>query len=171
MIVTVSSGWNNQTFPVWMNGFCVKHWKAEPLYAVFRFMLPKWSYLVFLHSFHSLKFIYFNWRLITLQYCSGFFSHALTWVSHGCTCVPHPEPPSHLPPHPFSRKSHHFLPWHQIYYGSCNQKGEVRFLYSKNINANICLFLIFYILMVTLKLYLEVLVISMWQSPCLVFHT
>ena len=21
-------------------------------------------------------------------------------ISHGCTCVPHPEPPSHLPPHP-----------------------------------------------------------------------
>ena len=45
------------------------------------------------------KFIYFNWRLITLQYCSG-FCHTLTWVSHGCTCVPHPEPPFHLPPHP-----------------------------------------------------------------------
>ena len=24
----------------------------------------------------------------------------MTWISHGCTCVPHPEPPSHLPPHP-----------------------------------------------------------------------
>ena len=47
--------------------------------------------------FHFLKFIYFNWRLITLQYCSG-FCHTLTWISHGCTCVPHPEPPSHLPP-------------------------------------------------------------------------
>ena len=45
------------------------------------------------------KFIYLNWRLITLQYCSG-FCHTLTWISHGCTCVPHPEPPSHLPPHP-----------------------------------------------------------------------
>ena len=30
------------------------------------------------------------------------YSHrvAKTWISHGCTCVPHPEPPSHLPPHP-----------------------------------------------------------------------
>ena len=37
------------------------------------------------------KFIYFNWRLITLQYCS---------FCHGWTCVPHPEPLSHLPPHP-----------------------------------------------------------------------
>ena len=28
------------------------------------------------------------------------FCHTLTWISHGCTCVPHPEPLSHLPPHP-----------------------------------------------------------------------
>ena len=46
-----------------------------------------------------LKFIYFNWRLITLQYGSG-FCHTLTWTSHGCTCVPHSEPSSHLSPHP-----------------------------------------------------------------------
>ena len=44
-------------------------------------------------------FIYFNWRQITLQYCNG-FCHTLTWVSHGYTCVPHPEPPYHFPPHP-----------------------------------------------------------------------
>ena len=43
--------------------------------------------------------IYLNWRLITLQYFSG-FSHTLTWICHGCMCVPHPDPPSHLPPHP-----------------------------------------------------------------------
>ena len=42
--------------------------------------------------FLKYKFIYFNWR------CSG-FCHTLTWIHHGCTCVPHPEPPSHLPPH------------------------------------------------------------------------
>ena len=28
------------------------------------------------------------------------FCHTLTWICHGCTCVPHPEPPSHIPPHP-----------------------------------------------------------------------
>ena len=44
-------------------------------------------------------FMYFNWKLITLQYCGG-FCHTLTWISHGCTCVPYPEPLSHLPPHP-----------------------------------------------------------------------
>ena len=44
-----------------------------------------------------LKFIYFNWKLITLQYYSG-FCPTLAWISHGCTCVPHPEPPpSSLP--------------------------------------------------------------------------
>ena len=33
------------------------------------------------------KLVYFNWRIITLQYCDGFW-HTLTWNSHGCTCVP-----------------------------------------------------------------------------------
>ena len=44
-------------------------------------------------------FIYFKWRLITLEYCSG-FCHTLTWISYRGTCVPHPEFPFHLPPHP-----------------------------------------------------------------------
>ena len=42
---------------------------------------------------------YISWRLITLQYCSG-FCHTLKWISHGFTCVPHPDPPSHLLLHP-----------------------------------------------------------------------
>ena len=46
-----------------------------------------------------LKINYFNWRLITLKYCGG-FCHTFTWISHKCTCVPHPNPPSYLPPHP-----------------------------------------------------------------------
>ena len=36
---------------------------------------------------------------LKINYCSG-FCQTLTWISHRCTCVPHPEPPSHLPPHP-----------------------------------------------------------------------
>ena len=28
------------------------------------------------------------------------FCHTMTWISHECTCVPHPDPPSHLSPHP-----------------------------------------------------------------------
>ena len=54
----------------------------------------------FLSSFFS-PFIFISWRLITLQYCSG-FCHTLTWVSHGFTCIPHRDPPSHLPLHPIS---------------------------------------------------------------------
>ena len=49
--------------------------------------------------FIYLPFIFISWRLITLQYCSG-FCHTLTWISHGFTCVPHPDAPSRLPPHP-----------------------------------------------------------------------
>ena len=43
-------------------------------------------------------FFFISWRLITLQYCSG-FCHTLTRISPGFTCIPHPDPPSHLPLH------------------------------------------------------------------------
>ena len=46
-------------------------------------------------NFFWKKLIYFSWKLITLQYCSG-FCHTLIWISHGFTCGPHPEP--HFPP-------------------------------------------------------------------------
>ena len=39
----------------------------------------------------AVSFFFFN--------CSG-FCHTLKWNSHGFTCVPHPDPPSHLPVHP-----------------------------------------------------------------------
>ena len=45
---------------------------------------------------HFFSFIFISWRLITLHYCSG-FCHILTWISHEFTCIPHPNPPSHLP--------------------------------------------------------------------------
>ena len=44
---------------------------------------------------------FFNWRIITLQYCDR-FCHIATWISHRCSCVPPSwttlPPPS--PPHP-----------------------------------------------------------------------
>ena len=56
--------------------------------------------LIFLPAiFFFLFLFYFIWKLITLQYCGG-FPHTFMWISHGCTCVPHPDPPSHLTPHP-----------------------------------------------------------------------
>ena len=45
------------------------------------------------------SFIFISWRLIALQYCSG-FCHTLTRISHGVTCIPHPDPLSHLPLYP-----------------------------------------------------------------------
>ena len=70
-----------------------------------------WSNILQRSAFYFILFIYFkfylfifpfifiHWRLITLQYCSGFW-HTLTWISHGFTCVPHPDPLSRLPLHP-----------------------------------------------------------------------
>ena len=50
---------------------------------------------LFYFIFYFFPIIFISWRLITLQYCSG-FCHTLTGISHGFTCVPHPGPP--LPP-------------------------------------------------------------------------
>ena len=58
-------------------------------------------------SFFFFNFYFFiSWRLITLQYCSG-FCHRLKWLSHGFKCVPHPDPPSHLPLSFFLYNTHH----------------------------------------------------------------
>ena len=52
-----------------------------------------------LSSFFFFSFIFISWRLITSQHFSG-FCHTLTWISHGVTCIPYPDPPSHVPLHP-----------------------------------------------------------------------
>ena len=39
--------------------------------------------------------IFFFFFYFTILY---WFCHTSTWIRHGCTCVPNPEPPSHLPP-------------------------------------------------------------------------
>ena len=56
--------------------------------------IPSYSYF-----FYFFSCIFISWRLITLQYCSG-FCHTLTWISHGFTCIPYPDLPSHIPLHP-----------------------------------------------------------------------
>ena len=52
-----------------------------------------------------------------MQYC-GDFCNTFTRISHGCTCVPHPDPPSHLPPHPIhpSGSSQCTSPEHPVSY-------------------------------------------------------
>ena len=60
-----------------------------PIFELF-FLKAKSKTWLYYYSFY---FIFISWRLINLQYCSG-FCHTLTWISHGFTCVPHPDPPS-----------------------------------------------------------------------------
>ena len=71
------------------------------------YFLPYWGLSFhlaysFLHCakafFFFFSFIFISWRLITSQHFRG-FCHTLTWISHGVTCIPHPDPPSHLPLH------------------------------------------------------------------------
>ena len=47
------------------------------------------------------------------------FYHTLTWIRHGCTYVPNPEPPSHLPPHTISL-GHPSAPAPSILYPASN---------------------------------------------------
>ena len=82
----------------------VNRWLAREMYtkgpmAELRGELTEF-FVLFLNwvFFFFLSFIFISWRLITSQHCSG-FGHTLTWISHGVTCIPHPDPPSHLPLH------------------------------------------------------------------------
>ena len=62
-------------------------------------MNEMWQSFICFKCIYFLKSIYFNWSLITLQYCGG-FCYTLTWISHGYTCFPHPKLFSLSPPHP-----------------------------------------------------------------------
>ena len=67
------------------------------------FLLAVSNHIIFSHYYPNLYslffFIFISWRLMTSQHFRG-FCHTLTWISHGVTCIPHPDPPSHLPLHP-----------------------------------------------------------------------
>ena len=54
------------------------------------FFKHRYCILEYLHSVFIYLFFYF-----TILY---WFCHTSTWIHHGCTHVPHPEPPSHVPP-------------------------------------------------------------------------
>ena len=61
---------------------------------------PSPKFLIVLTAvFFLLLFIYFNWRIITLQSYDS-FCHTSVWIDHRYTCVPSIlNTPSHLPPH------------------------------------------------------------------------
>ena len=53
------------------------------------------------HLLFRIAFLFFLIFIFTL-FCFTilyWFCHTLTWIRHGCTWVPNPEPLSHLPPH------------------------------------------------------------------------
>ena len=99
-----------------MKLFIVDHTLPIELHGVKKkavsFFLNEFWHSMFSPNFFSpnLFIYYFNWRLITLQYCGG-FCHTFTWISHGCTGVPHPDPPSHFPPIPSLRVIPVHQPW------------------------------------------------------------
>ena len=61
-----------------------------------RFLLWFYLFIWFCFSWFSFFSVYLFYFTILYWFC-----HTLTWICRGCTCVPHPEPSSHLPPHPF----------------------------------------------------------------------
>ena len=69
-------------------------WVIRQLFFFFSFF----TYMLVFISIFFFSFFYF-----TILY---WFCHTSTWIHHGCTCVPNPEPPSHLPPYtiPLKRK-------------------------------------------------------------------
>ena len=69
-------------------------------------VVSSFSFLIFFFSSEGLNGVYlciylfiFTLFYFTILY---WFCHRLTWIHHGCTCVPKHEPPSHLPPHNIS---------------------------------------------------------------------
>ena len=64
-----------------------------------------WGKFIWINAFLTVCYFFF-FLVVPLYFylfffiCGG-FCHTLKWNSHGFTCVPHPNPPSHLPLHPF----------------------------------------------------------------------
>ena len=111
--------------PVWCSSF---HYNNMSFWPVSFFFLHE-DLLVFLAGHFCLwwfcvcfilfSFIFISWRLITLQYCSG-FCHTLTWISHGLHVFPIPIPP----PASLASPSLWVFPAHQPWaFVSCIQPG------------------------------------------------
>ena len=73
---------------------------------IFIFLIKKSFFILFAFYFLFIFSFIFTLFYFTILY---WFCHTLTWIHHGCTCVPKHEPPSHLPPHNISL-GHHRAP-------------------------------------------------------------
>ena len=85
----------------------------------------------FLFLFLFFKFIYFNWRLITLQYCIGFATHQHESAT-GVHVLPILNPPPSSLPYHLSGSSQCTSPKHPV---SCVKPGLViRFIYDIHVS-------------------------------------
>ena len=74
-----------------------------------------------------------NWTELNYFTILYWFCHTLTWIHHGCTCVPHLETPSHIPPHTIPL-GHPSIPALSILYHASNL--DWRFISHDNIHAS-----------------------------------
>ena len=89
------------------------HQGGPSVFILFFFNVPLFYFFI--------PFIFISWRLITLQYCSG-FCHTLTWISQDLHVFPVPIPP----PTSLSTWSFWVFPVHQAWaLVSCIQPGLV----------------------------------------------
>ena len=77
----------NMFVVLWGGMFCVNLLSSSDLMCHLKSVFLYW-FSVWMMKWIFFFFIFISWRLITLQYCSG-FCHTLTWISHGFTCIPH----------------------------------------------------------------------------------
>jgi len=52
-----------------------------------------------IHGVAKSRTLLSDWTKLNYFTILYWFLHTSTWIHHWCTCVPHPESPSHLPPH------------------------------------------------------------------------
>ena len=89
---------------LWLVLFYSHYHDNLSLLKIYHFLVKGWTIFYKMDLFKRYKQIlihvgYLTYFVLFFFYCSG-FCPTLKWISHGFTCVPHPDPPSHLPFHP-----------------------------------------------------------------------
>ena len=82
----------------------LSYWKTEVWHHFLRHLI---SFMINItkkdffnnNTFKIISFFFLSFSFFLFFICSE-FCHILKWKGLGFTCLPHPDPPSHLPPHP-----------------------------------------------------------------------